>query len=122
MYTDRPNHNLVYPIGVNFCLESEESFQNGVTIQCTLKNDPQPPPNFSITATRVTNNGTEDVLPIRQMRNNLDQKTSQIFVARTVLSLLFESVTAVVNITCRVNNSYGSKEMTTSIKVCGELY
>lgn len=75
MYTERPNHNLVYPVGANFCIESEESFQYGVTIQCTLKNDPRPHPNFTIIATRVTNNDTEDLL-IRQMRNNVDQKTN----------------------------------------------
>ena len=121
MYTDRPNHNLIYPIGVNFCIESEESFQCGVTIQCALKNDPRPRPNFTITTTRVTNNGTKDLLN-REIRNNVDQKTHQIVLEHTVLSLLFERDTALVNITCGVNNLYGNDTMTTSIQVCGELH
>ena len=113
----------MYPIGANFCLESEDSFQSGVTINCTLKNDPLPYPDFTITATIVTNNGTNE-LPISQMGNStsVDRNTTQILLDQTVLSSLFENDTVIVNITCRVNNSLGHDEMTTSIRVCGELY
>lgn len=121
IYTGHPNHNLRYPIGANFCLENEESFQSGVTVQCTLKNDPLPNPQFTITTTRVTNSGTNELL-IPQIRSSMDQKTAKILLKQTMLSSLFESDTVVVNITCRVNNSYGKSEMTTSIRVCGELY
>ena len=64
-----------------------------------------------MTATRITNDGT---------RHLLSGQTADLVLSRTTLAILLDNDTVAVNITCRVDNSFGMDEMTTSIRVCGE--
>lgn len=110
IHTVRPNHNLSYSIGTDFCLEHMESFQGGVFIYCQLSNSPFPAPKFNMIATRIGEDSSVELL--NRMKGN-------IFLNKTILKPLFENET-VVNVSCRVSNSFGSDEMTTLIKACGE--
>ena len=111
--TVRPNHNLRYAIGTDFCLEDTDTFQHDIDVyvHCPLANDPLPPPQFNMTATRIANDGT---------RHLLSGETADLVLNRATLAILLENDTVAVNITCRVDNSFGMDEMTTSIRVCGE--
>ena len=115
MYIGRPNHNLTYSIGADFCLENEDSFEDGVTIYCQVANEPYPPPQFTLTALTRNINGIRQ-LPIMSEETH---NRSIIFLNQTTLFSLFENDTMVIDVTCTVNNSYGSNNMSTSIRHCG---
>ena len=114
--TVRPNHNLSYAIGTDFCLEDTYiyAFQHDVYVHCQLANDPLSLPQFnmSLTATRIANDGTRHLLS--------RQTAADLVLNRTTLAILLDNDTVAVSITCRVDNSFGMDEMITSIRVCGE--
>ena len=102
---------MSYAIGTDFCLEHTESFQGGINIHCHLSNTPVPSPTFKIIAVRIGDNSSVTLL---------SGKRGYLFLNKTVLETLFDNDTIVVNVTCKASNSFGSDELTTSIRVCGE--
>ena len=110
--TARPNNDLSYIIGQNFCLEDETSFPNGISVHCPLKYKPFPEATFAITATQVLNNGSRQELT-KMTKNYL-------FLDREDLSPLFDDVTQHVNVTCRVYNSVGDDTNSTIIRRCSK--
>ena len=111
-YAEKPNHNLTYSIGSNFCIEDPVNTPFIVAVVCPLANEPQPPPEFrwSIfynTSTEVDLHG----LPSLQIFNESD-----------ILNLsgtieLGEGVS--LTITCTVNNQYDNDTENTLISLCG---
>ena len=114
--TVRPNHDLEYTIGTNFCLETESPLntmmsQNWV-VSCQLANEPIPPPNFKMTIEVVkTEIETELSMPtdINLVFYDLNS---------TINSLL-EQDTSAIRVTCIVSNDFGSDNATTMIEPCG---
>jgi hypothetical protein len=88
-----------------------ESFPGGVNIYCQLSNNPFPAPTLLMTAMSIDEDSTIKIL---------NRKQANIFLNKTVLKTIFEDNTIVVNVSCRVSNSFGSDELTTLIRVCGE--
>lgn len=116
MCIGRPNHNLTYSIGADFCLENEDSFEDGVTIYCHVANEPYPPPQFTLTVLKRNSNGVRQLLTVSEETHD----RSIIFLNQTTLFSLFENDTMLIDVTCTVNNSYGSNNKSTSIRHCGE--
>ena len=112
VYIVRPNHQLSYTIGSDFCLEDIDTSQHGVSIGCLLANSPSPPPQFNMTVTRTLTNS-------RSIEKLFSSQTMDLIVNSSLLSVLFEENTAHLNILCTVSNSFGSVEAMTVIRVCG---
>ena len=125
--TDRPNHDLSYVIGENFCLEDAESFPDGVTVKCPLANIPVPSPEYTITIKRVANDGNEEMFLGRILISNngriSERRFEEVHLHSQILSSLFDNDTDKfkVNITCQVYNLFGTDNMTTFIRICSEL-
>ena len=109
-----PNHDLVYPIGVDFCLESAESFPLNVTIQCQSL---FPLPIVEISA--ASSSGTE----IKRQRAavSLEVMTYEFSLSQDDLSSLFEDGGFPVTVTCVTRNNFGSDDESTIIRVCCKL-
>ena len=116
MCIGHPNHNLTYSIGADFCLESEDSFEDGVTVYCQVANEPYPPPQITLTVLSQKSNGVRQLAIVSEETHD----RSIIFLDRTVLFSLFENDTMPIDVICTANNSYGSSSMSTSIRHCGE--
>ena len=108
--TVRPNHDLSYAIGTDFCLEHVESFQGGINVHCHLSNVPVPAPTFNMTVATIGEDGTIKLL---------SRKSEILFLNKTMLKTLFNN-DSMVNVSCMVSNSFGSDILTTLIRVCGE--
>ena len=103
---------LTYIIGRNFCYEDVDSLtDHGTSVRCQLANDPYPPPVFNMTLTRALVNGSVEVL--------LTSPTGDLLVNTSLLALLFEESTLVLNVKCIVSNHFGEGSATSTIRVCG---
>lgn len=109
----RPNINLSYAIGTDFCLEDADSLPNGIFVHCPITNAAIPHPHFLMTVIRAAADGTE----IEQL---LSEQMDHLSLDRTTLSALFDNDTTFVKITCNVSNIFGSDNRTTTIRVCGK--
>ena len=90
-----------------------ESFLDAINVHCHLSNTPFPAPKFNMTATWIGEDSSKELL---------NGKRANVFLNKTVLKTLFDNDTVVVNISCRVSNSFGSDELTTLIRACGKYY
>ena len=109
---EKPNHNLMYRVGPDFCIEDPTNTPFQVLITCPLANKPQPPPEFQWT---ILYNDSELDLN--------DLPSLQVFTESDMLNLsgvveLGENV--MLTIACTVENEYGSDEEITLISLCGE--
>lgn len=110
--TDRPNHDLRYPIGYNFCLE-EPTDRYRFTIQCELESLVHPIANFHF---HVTQNSSGTDLPLYNYAVMNKSETTQILVMNDGIDLTEGDITVV----CQVINSNGNDNATTYISICGE--
>ena len=111
---ERPNHNLSYTVGIDFCLEDMGSVLPNMIMECSLGNEPDPPPEFTFTVERVLSNSTEMLQIMRQMSNDSILQLNE----TTVLSL-FNVDTKSIIVTCVVSNTFGSAYTNTTITICG---
>ena len=114
--TVRPNHDLEYTIGTNFCLETQSLMNKMMgrnwVVSCQLSNDPIPSPTFMMTIEAVkTEIETELSMP-------LDMELIFLDLNSTITSLM-EQDTSAIRVTCIVSNDFGSDNATTMIKPCG---
>ena len=114
-YTEQPNHNLSYTVGIDFCLEDMYSLPPNMSVECSLGNEPDPLPEFTFTV-ELLSNSTNSSTEILQMQISAD---SILQLNETALLSLFKVDTAFVMITCIVSNSYGSDHAITIITICG---
>ena len=111
-YIERPNHDLFYTVGTDFCLEDMDTVLPNMTMECSLGNDPDPPPEFSFTVERMLSNDSE-VLHSQMSDDSILQLNG------TTLISLFNMDTMFITVTCNVSNLIGSTDSTTVITVCG---
>ena len=109
-YIERPNHDLLYTVGTDFCLEDMDTVLPIMTMECSLGNDPDPLPEFSFTVERMLSNNS-------QMSND-----GILQLNRATLLSLFNMDTMFITVTCTVSNLFGSTNSTTVITVCGIYY
>ena len=112
---ERPNHSLSYSVGIDFCLQDADSLSPNITLECSLPNEPDPPPQFNFTVERtLLNSSSTEIL---QMQASLD---SILKWNETVLQSLFSADTESITIICAVYNSFGGIFLVaTSITICG---
>ena len=108
--TDRPNHNLSYTVGNEFCLEDVDSLlpSTSITLECLLGNEPDPLPEFTF----IIDTGPR-ILRIQTSNNSILQLS-----AMEMQSLIMD--TFVVVVSCMASNSFGSDAKTTFIFICGK--
>ena len=114
----RPNNELTYTIGTNFCLE--DSFLNTMMnltwlISCEHANQPTPKPNFRMT-TVVVRNGTE----FDQVLENTNRNQTS-YDLNATMHFLLQKDTA-LKVTCIVFNGFGSDNASTLIELCGNKF
>ncbi len=113
--TERPNHRLSYSVGTDFCLEDVDSLLPNITLECSLANEPDPPPRFNFTVERtLLNSSSTEML---QMQTSTNDSILQL--NETALVSLFSVDTESVTVICVVYNTFGILRVTTSITVCG---
>ena len=108
---DQQNNQYSYGIGGHFCLEDVDTVLQGVSVTCPLANEPSPPPQFNMIATRILINNTSE--------NLLSSSTTSLLLNNSLLLLLFDDDTWLFRIDCFVSNSFGSSTNFSYIRVCG---
>ena len=115
----KPNHELQYNIGTNFCLEDPTSYFQSVVI-CLLTREPQPPPEFrwtlALNNTLLYLNSEDNIMYHYSLSVYQDNDT--LTLSGTVIDGLDDNLS--LDITCVVNNTYGSDDESTSISLCGK--
>ena len=112
---ERPNHSLFYTVGNDFCIEDVDSILPDMTLECSLSNIPDPPPNFSFTVERilVSNNLDSEMLQMQMSNESILQLNE------TALLSLFDLDTKSITVTCEVSNTFGVAGINTIITICG---
>ena len=112
--TARPNHNLLYDVGANFCLEEPMNTTFYSSIVCRLARRPVPLPEFQW---RITLN--ESVLTSDEISAYIDStiydNDTLVFSGNMIAE--FDQY-SVLNITCDARNTFGNDIGITSISVC----
>ena len=116
-YIERPNHDLFYTVGTDFCLEDMDTVLPIMTMECSLGNDPDPLPEFSFTVEKMLSNDSEVLHSQMSIAND-----SILQLNGTTLLSLFNMDTMFITVTCNVTNLFGSTNSTTVITVCGIYY
>ena len=108
----KPNHNLQYDIGIDFCIEDLVNTSLRLTINCPLEREPQPPPQFEW---NITLNGIE--LPYQEITIfGLSAYTeNDTLNLNGTIGIGFG-----LNVTCMAFNRYGMDIKETSIVPCGK--
>ena len=109
---ERPNHSLSYSVGTNFCLEDMDSLLPNIALNCSLSNEPNPPPRFNFTVERISLNISS--MEMLQMQTSTDIELNE-----TTLLSLFSADTESIVVTCVVYNTFGMHRVATNITVCG---
>ena len=118
----KPNHELQYTIGTDFCLEDLTSNFH-LMVTCLLTRDPQPPPQFQwILALNNTmlHLSSEDTITYHYHGLSVYQENNTFTLNGTLIVGLVDSST--LDITCNVSNIHGSDRDSTSISLCGKNY
>ena len=133
LYIERPNHNLSYTVGTNFCLERVDSFLPSITfsLECPLKNEQELNssslnPDFSFivetsssTPLKVNVSGSILETPIMFGSSNGILSLSDLSISFLNLLEVFYNDSMTIAITCVAFNNFGSDTAITLISVCG---
>ena len=113
---EKPNHNLMYSIGSDFCIEDPMNTPFLVTIMCRLENEPQPPPEFHWSI--LYNNTKVDLSGLSSLQ--VFNESDALYLSGTLE--LGESVSQSdsLTITCTVDNLYDNDTENTLISLCGK--
>ena len=116
--TDKPNHNLHYKIGTDFCLENPSSTNVLLRIDCPLERDPLPEPIYNWT---MILNETEVNLKASHQRSlgvhTFSEGSPSIDLNATIALRNYTTIT----VKCTVENLFGNDTETTTISVCSTL-
>ena len=110
--TVKPNHELQYNIGTDFCVEDPMSSKFHSIITCQLERDALPTPEF---LWNIIVNGTEFNLTFE--RGFYYENDSLWLIGPMELDLT--SILS-LDIECYVSNIFGNDTATTSISLCGK--
>ena len=113
---DKPNHNLYYDIGTDFCLENPSNTNILLRIYCPLERAPLPDPIFKWT---MILNETE----MNVEASNLQGLGVHMFSegnGNIDLNAIIGNYTT-ITVKCTVENPFGNDTETTIISVCGML-
>ena len=117
--TDKPNHNLHYEIGTDFCLENPSSTNVLLRIDCPLEREPLPEPIYNWT---MILNETEVNLKANSLRSlgvhTYSEDSPSIDLDYATIG--FRNYTT-ITIKCMVENSFGNDTQTTTISICSML-
>ena len=117
VYTERPNHELVYPIGVDFCLESADSFPDNITIVGELAVIVAPLPTLTFEIHTMTGNSSR-LLNNFTLTTNLRERTYKRSLTQDDFSGLFEDEYSEIRLTFHFENPLGNDTDSTLIRVC----
>jgi hypothetical protein len=106
----KPNHELQYNIGADFCVEDPMSSMFHSIIICQLEEDALPSPEF---LWNVTLNGTE--FNLRVERNIFYENDCLRLIGPIKLDLM-----STLDVECHVSNIFGNDTAITSISLCGK--
>ena len=90
-----------------------DTLLSGVILECSLGNEPDPPPNFSFTVQRILASRRTEILQEQRSTDSI------LLLNKTVLVSLFSADTESITVTCIVSNIFGIAGIFTSITVCG---
>ena len=115
----KPNHELLYTAGTDFCLEdSVQHISFGPIIVCPLVEKPIPPPCFKWKITLNETDLTFDEIEVYMKDNGTYYENDTLVFSGNVFTEL--NYHSVLNISCDVSNSFGNDTRTTSISLCGK--
>ena len=118
IYADKPNHNLEYGIGMDFCLENPSNISILLRIDCPLEATPLPEPIYEWT---MILNETEVILEASNLQSlgvhTLSKNNQSIDLNATVALRNY----ATIILKCTVKNLFGDDNETTTISVCSIL-
>ena len=114
--TDRPNHNLSYTVGNNFCLEDVDSLlpSTSITLECLLGNEPYPLPEFTFIIE------SQSVLFGPVIRRISTSNDGILQLSAIDIQFRFMDTSFTVTVSCMASNSFGSDIATTVIFICGK--
>lgn len=101
----KPNHELQYNVGTDFCVEDAMSDSFRSLITCHLEREAIPTPEFLWNYTLELNSF------------NISHENDTL----TLTGPINLGNTSALDITCNVSNTFGSDTANTSITVCGKL-
>ncbi len=107
----KPNHELQYNIGTDFCVEDPMNSKFYSTIICRLEEDALPTPEF---LWNVTLNGTEFN---STFASNLYYENGR---SLRIIGPIKLDRTSTLDIICHVSNIFGIDTATTSVSLCGK--
>ena len=125
--TVRPNRDLKYTIGTNFCLETQSPMNTMMSqiwkVSCQLANKPTPPPIF-MTTIEVVNIfmmtiDSEVVKNNSGIETELSMPKLAFYDLNSTINFLSKQDTSAIRVTCIVSNDFGSDNATTMIEPCG---
>ena len=115
-YVEKPNHNLYYQIGTDFCLENPSNTTIPLQVDCPLEREPLPAPTYEWI---MILNETEVILEATNLQSlgvhPFHEDKRSIHLNATVALRNYTTI----NLECMVKNFYGNDTETTSISVCG---
>ena len=116
---DKPNHELQYNIGTDFCIEDPTNVNFHLMVVCQLKGEPEPPPNFHWTITLNETKVTFDDLEDYGLSANTELNDNLVLTG--IIMVGFDQ-NSILNVTCFVENSFGSDTKNSSISICSKSY
>ena len=114
-YADKPNHNLHYEIGIDFCLEDPSDTTILLRINCPLEREPLPEAIYEWT---MILNETEVSLKASNLQSlgvHIFSDSNQSIEVNTTVALRDYTT---ITIKCTVENSFGNDTETTTFSVC----
>ena len=117
--TVKPNHNLQYDIGTDFCIEDPVNTSFYLTINCPLTQEPLPSPEFQWNATlNGKDRSYEEILSTFGL-STMSYIENGTFSLSGTLNTEFDHA-SMINVTCKVSNDFGSDIERTSISLCSK--
>ena len=112
----KPNHNLQYDIGTDFCIEDPVNTSFHLTIDCPLTKELHSLPDFQW---KVILNGTEILLDDHEL--SVLTENDRLALNGTV-SIGFDQTSMTLDVTCEVSNRFGNDTANTSISLCSKCF
>ena len=108
----KPNHELQYNIGTDFCVEDPMSSRFNSTIICQLLEDALPPPEFlwNVTINGTKFNSTFSINVYYEFKND----------SLRLLGPIKLDNSSTLDIMCHASNIFGNDTATTSIGLCSK--
>ena len=114
----KPNHNLQYDIGTDFCIEDPVNTSFHLTINCPLTQEPLPLPEFWW----IINLNGRDLSYEEIVSFGLSVYPGYgTFSLNGTVNTEFDDA-SMINITCEISNDFGNDTERTSIGLCSKLF